>query len=205
MKIIYDIDIEFEDFTDADWADEITSRHFTDAYIFQLYENVINWFFKLQTCVALSSCETKYMIQTQTSKKTIWIFRLLKELNMNFDLSDISITIKIDNQRAIALTKDLKFHSRTKHIDVQWHFVREQVEKNMMQFEYCLINEMTANELTKTLNKIKFGRFVKMADLLGMWADLMLWYYDMSISSRGCVVIGLLSCILCAAFLSYWA
>ena len=87
---------------------------------------------------------------------------------MSFDLPGTPITIKADNQRAIALAKDPKFHSRTKHIDVQWHFVREQVEKGMMQFEYCPTNEMAADELTKTLNKIKFGRFVRMAGLLGM-------------------------------------
>ena len=112
MKITYGIGTGFEGFTDADWAGEITSRHSTGAYLFLLYGGAISWSSKLQTCVALSSCEAEYMAQTQASKEAIWISRLLKELDMGFDLPGTPVTIKADNQGAIALAKDPKFKPR---------------------------------------------------------------------------------------------
>ena len=65
------------------------------------------------------------MAQTQVAKKAIWLTRLLSELDVGLGLSKASILIKADNQGAIALAKDPYFHSRTKHIDIQWHFVRD--------------------------------------------------------------------------------
>ena len=113
----------------------------------------------------MSFCEIEYMTQIQANKKIIWISRLFKKLNMNYDLSSSSVIIKIDNQNAIALFKNSKFHFKIKHIDVQWHFVKKQIKKKTMQFEYCSINEMIVDDFIKSLNKIKFQKFVKMTEL----------------------------------------
>ena len=171
IKIIYDRDIEFEKFIDTNWTNELISRHFIDIYVFMFHENVINWFFKLQICVALSLYEIEYMIQTQNFKKIIWISRFFKKFDINFDLSNIFVIIKIDNQNAIALIKNFKFHFKTKHIDVQWHFVKKTMQNDLMQFEYCFINEMIVDEFIKILNKIKFEKFIKMIDLTSIWID----------------------------------
>ena len=165
LLITYEKNDDFDDYIDADHADDLSTRRSTDVYLFTLHESAIIWSSKLQTCVTLSSCEVEYMTQTQTSKKVIWIAQLLKKLNLSFDLSEQSVTIKADNQRTIALAENSKFHSRTKHIDVQWHFVREQMNKRAILFEYCSTNEMTADELTKSLDKIKFNRFVDQMSL----------------------------------------
>ena len=164
--VTYEFNVDFQEYIDADHANDITTRRSIDVYLFLLYKSAVNWSSKLQTCVALSFCEAEYMTQTQTCKKIIWISRLLKKLNMNYDLSDSSVIIKTDNQETIALFKNSKFHFRTKHIDVQWHFVKKQVKKKTMQFEYCSINEMIADGLIKSLNKIKFQKFVKMTELV---------------------------------------
>ena len=166
-----DLDITYEEendligYTDANWAEDTVTRKSTGAYLFTLYEDAFSWSSKLQTCVALSSCESEYMTQTQTSKKAIWISRLLKKLDLSYGLPAQPITVKANNQDAIALSADPKFHSRIKHIDVQWHFVREMVEKGKMRLEYCPTDEMAANGLTKPLNKIKFGRFIEQVEL----------------------------------------
>ena len=76
------------------------------------------------------------MAQTQAAKEVIWLHRLVDELAPCID-DDVNIatfiTINADNQGAIALSKDPKYYSRTKHIDVQWHFVREKVERGIVQ------------------------------------------------------------------------
>ena len=114
----------------------------------------------------MSFCEIEYITQIQTCKKAIWISRLFKELNINYDFSNISVIIKIDNQNAIALFKNFKFHFRTKSIDVQWHFVRKQMKKSIVQFEYCSINEMIVDDFIKSLNKFIFQKFVNMTELI---------------------------------------
>ena len=76
--------------------------------------------------MALSTCEAEYIGQTQATKEATWLRSLLGQLNESD--SDISATIiHCDNQGAVALAKNPEFHARTKHIDIQHHFVREKV------------------------------------------------------------------------------
>ncbi len=63
------------------------------------------------------------------------------------------MVIQCNNQGAISLIKNLVHHARTKHIDLQHHFVRERVENGEIQFEYCPTEHMVANVLTKALSK----------------------------------------------------
>jgi hypothetical protein len=66
------------------------------------------------------------------------------------------VTIRIDNTGAIALIKNPEFHQRTKHMDVRWHYMREQVETGNIQIEYVSTAEMAADGLTKALPGMKF-------------------------------------------------
>ena len=89
----------------------------------------------------------------------------MEELDLGYRLPTPPALIKADNQGAIALTKDPRFHTRTKYIDIQWHFVRDQVTVGAVSFEYIPTNEMAADGLTKPLNRANFDRFVM---LIGM-------------------------------------
>ena len=147
-------------YTDADWASDQETRRSLGAYVFLLYGGAVSWSSKRQQSIALSSCEAEYMAQTQATKEAIWLTRLLSELDIGFGLPTKPILIRADNQGAIALTKDPRFHSRTKHIDIQWHFVRDQVETGSVQFEWTPTNDMAADGLTKALSNDKFATFV---------------------------------------------
>ena len=70
------------------------------------------------------------------------------------------LTIKADNQGAIALAKDNKFHTQTKHIDLHYHFIREAVEQGKVKMEYIPMSENVADVFTKALAKPKFLEFV---------------------------------------------
>lgn len=100
------------------------------------------------------------MAQTQATKEAIWLTRLLTELDVGFGLPIKPVLIKADNQGAIALTKNPRFHSRTKHIDIQWHFVRDQVETGAVSFEWVATQEMAADGLTKALSNEKHKTFI---------------------------------------------
>lgn len=109
------------------------------------------------------------MAQTQASKEAIWLKRLIKELDLDGTLlaeqSNKPVIIKADNQGAIHLSKDPKFHTRTKHIDVQWHYVRDQVQSGAIDFVYCPTTDMAADGLTKPLDRIKFKAFIEQMGL----------------------------------------
>jgi CobQ-like glutamine amidotransferase family enzyme len=64
-----------------------------------------------------------------------------------------------DNQNAIALTKNPQFHARIKHIDIQTHFIREKVTEGFIDLAYVSIDQMIADDLTKSLVRDKFVQF----------------------------------------------
>ncbi len=91
------------------------------------------------------------MVNMHATKETIWITKLMMDLRYMEDKK--VMVIQCDNQGAISLTKNPTHHARTKHIDVQHHFVRKQVENVEVQFEYCPMKHMVADVLTKALSK----------------------------------------------------
>ena len=78
---------------------------------------------------------------------------------------DKSLTILCDNQGAIALAKDNKYHACTKHINLRYHFIREAVEDGKISVKYIPTGENVSNIFTKALPKPKFERFI---ELLGL-------------------------------------
>jgi hypothetical protein len=87
--------------------------------------------------------------------------RLLDKVRPELGLQAQATVIYCDNQEAITLAKNPQFHARTKHIDIQHHFVQEKVNKGLVQLKYININKQVANSLTKALDKARFKRFRK--------------------------------------------
>ena len=85
----------------------------------------ISWSLKKQHVVALSSTEAEYIMQTHVAKEVLWLCSFLWEL---CSAPDDPLILNCDNQGAITLTKDNKFHAHTKHIDVHYHFIHKVVE-----------------------------------------------------------------------------
>jgi len=89
--------------------------------------------------------------------------RLLKELRLKkFKI----ITIQINNQRAIVLTKNSKFYVCMKHIDIHHHFIREVEFYKFIYLDYILTNNITVNRLTKSLLTLKFIHFTNLMNLI---------------------------------------
>ena len=117
---------------------------------------------KKQGSVALSTTESEYMALLHALKEQIWILRFLKEIG--YDASNQNI-IYCDNQSAIALAHNPEHHARTKHIDIQYHFIRNCVENGTTRLEYCPTEDMVADGLTKALGP---ERQKKLARMMGM-------------------------------------
>ena len=135
-------------YTDSDWAADYDTRRSTTGYLFQLAGGAISWKSKRQPTVALSTTEAEYMAACEATRETINWRMFFGELG--FDTGNPTI-IKSDNQGSIALGKNPEHHSRSKHIDIRHHYVREQVILGTVKFQYVSTNEMTADILTKAL------------------------------------------------------
>lgn len=148
-------------YSDADWAGDVGTRRSTSGYVSSIGTGPISWSPKCQSTVSLSTCEAEYIGQTQATKETVWLRNLLAEL-ADMDEREIPTTVIYgDNQGAIALAKNPKFHGRSKHIDIQHHYVREKVNDGTVGLEYIETSKQIADGLTKPLSKVPFLRFRK--------------------------------------------
>jgi hypothetical protein len=143
-------------YCDSDWGGDEDSRKSTSGYAFMLAGGCISWCSKKQATVALSSTEAEYIAATQAAKEAIWLRTFLKELHI---VQKSATLIFSDSQGSNALIKNPVYHARTKHIDIQYHFVREHVLAGSLSFYYCATNDQVADILTKALPKGKFESF----------------------------------------------
>ena len=143
-------------FSDADWGGS-DDRKSIGGYTFLLNGSAISWNRKKQSTVVLSSTEAEYMTLTQAVKESIWLQVLLSDLGAGRHQEEVR-NINIDNQGALALARNPEFHARTKHIDIQYHFVREHSETGKIRLTYCPTTDMRADIFTKALPQPAFIR-----------------------------------------------
>ena len=129
------------------------------GFVFTLAGGAVSWSSKKQSSVALSSTESEYMALLHALKEQIWIKRLLNEMGYNIDDQNIIYT---DSQSAIALAQNPEHHARTKHIDIQYHFVRNCVEDGRLKLKYCSTEDMVADGLTKALAPERHWKLIRM-------------------------------------------
>ncbi|KAL3834104.1 hypothetical protein ACJIZ3_008840 [Penstemon smallii] len=145
-------DFTVRGYVDSDFAGDLDKSKSTTGYVFTLAGAAISWVSKLQSVVATSTTEAEYVAPTQASKEAIWLQMLLKELGHKQE----NIALFCDSQSALHLAKNPAFHSKTKHIRVQYHFVREKVEEGSVDFQKIHTEDNLADVLTKPLNRDKF-------------------------------------------------
>jgi hypothetical protein len=160
-------------YSDADWAGDLDSRRSTTGYIYSLsgdigLNNPISWNSQLQKSVALSSCEAEYMAMKEAIKEAIYLANIFNYINDQLDLGySYNIpTILVDNESAIKLGQNPEFHKKSKHIDIQYHYIREIIQQNKVKITYIATKRQLADLLTKNVNKILFEEFIKLANLV---------------------------------------
>jgi len=149
-------------YTDSDWAGDPIDRHSTAAFVFLCSETVVSWKSKKQSLIALSTTEAEYVAASEESKEAVWLRRILSEIHRTF-ISDEgsssttpSITLYIDNQAAIKLIKNPRFHERIKHIEIKRHYKRETYENGEILLQHTPTTENIADAMTKPLSSATF-------------------------------------------------
>jgi hypothetical protein len=149
-------------YSDSDLGGDVDERKSTAGVIFFLGEMVISWSSQKQKTVALSTCEAKYMAGAAGACQAVWLRRLLSDIAGENVQQPI---LKMDNQSAIALSKNPVLHDRSKHIDTKFHFIRECVEDGRISLEHVTTQEQLADILTKSLGR---ARFCELRDKIGV-------------------------------------
>ncbi|KAL0318556.1 UNVERIFIED_CONTAM: Retrovirus-related Pol polyprotein from transposon RE1 [Sesamum angustifolium] len=117
----------------SDWAGSVDDMKSTSGYTFSLGSGIFSWASKKQATVAQSSAEAEYIAAAATSNQAIWLRRILEDIG---EKQEEPTTIYCDNKSAIAITKNPVQHSRTKHIDIKYHSLREATTRGEIELKY---------------------------------------------------------------------
>lgn len=146
-------------YSDADWGGDLVTRRSTSGYVFQFGKSTISWSSRRQATVAKSSTEAEYVALSMATQEVVWLRRLFVDFGIIVDPATTITTIFEDNQGAIALSRNPKYHNRTKHIDVIFHFTRERVVSKEIDVCYCPTEHNVADIMTKGLAKVSYQKF----------------------------------------------
>ena len=132
-------------------------RKSTLGYVFIILGGAVTWKSKKQGVVALSSIEAEYVALSEATCEAIWLRSLYKELGL---AQKYPTQIWGDNEGAIVMAKDPKFHQRSKHIDIKWHAIRDMIREKSIMTESCQDYQQTTDIMTKALPCAKHKQHV---------------------------------------------
>ncbi|KAG6613799.1 Integrase catalytic core protein [Phytophthora cinnamomi] len=144
-------DIDFQGYSDADWAGDLSDRKSTSGYLFQVAGGPISWGSKKQSSVSLSTSEAEYIALSLAIQEGKWVHKLLCEILVAAGGVTPELKFFEDNQSCIKMTKNPVNHGRAKHIDIKYHHIRDEVKRGEVIVEYCETTTMLADIMTKGL------------------------------------------------------
>ena len=137
-------------FTNANWARSVDDRKSTSGGAFFLGKRLVSWTSKKQNCISQSTVGVKYVAVVVNCSNIVWFKKVMT--NMKIEIKDI-VVIFCDNTSAINISKNPVMHTKTKHIAIKYHFLRELVQDKEISLEYMDTKEPMANIFTKPFPK----------------------------------------------------
>ena len=149
-------------FTNSDLYGDTKDKKSTSRYLFKFGSTTFSQNSKKQSIFALSSCEAEYVVAFVGTCQTAQLENLLKQ---TYEVVKGPMNLEINNMSTISHAKHPIAHDRSKHKEIQFHFLRDQVNRAKLELVYCKTEEQATDILTKPLKK---ERFEKLRNMLRM-------------------------------------
>ncbi|XP_062075027.1 secreted RxLR effector protein 161-like [Humulus lupulus] len=147
-----DTNISLVGFSDSNWAGNLDYRKSTSGGCFYVGNNLVSWHNKKKNSISLSTAEAEYIAAGSCCIQLLWMKQMLRDYGLCLD----TLTIYCDNTSAINLSKNPVQNSRTKHIDIRYHFLRELVESKLIVLSHVASESQLADLFTKALSSQTF-------------------------------------------------
>ncbi|KAJ9549796.1 hypothetical protein OSB04_022339 [Centaurea solstitialis] len=140
-------------FSDADHGGCQLDRKSTSGHVQFLGDKLVSWGSKKQHCVSTSTAEAEYVVAASCCSQVLWMWTQLRDYGYNFN----HIPIYCDSKRAIAITCNPVQHTRTKHIDIRYHFIKDHVDRGTIELYFVNTEYQLADLFTKPLDEKRFN------------------------------------------------
>ena len=148
-------------YTDSNMVGDVDNRMSTSDYLMTFLGGVVSWQSRLQKCVALSTTEAEYIATTKSCKELLSMKRFIHDLGFKQQC----YVVYCDNQSAIHLSKNSTFHTRSKHIDLRYHWVIYALNDNLFELEKINTDHNGSDMLTKSLPREKLEVCCSIAEM----------------------------------------
>ncbi|KAM2666633.1 hypothetical protein EV2_018442 [Malus domestica] len=149
-------------YSDADYVDDPDDRRSTGGYCIYIGSNLVSWSSKKQGGVSRSSTEAEYRQLAYTAAAISWFRKLFRDLCLPLSCP----TVHCDNISTISLASNPVFHARTRHVEVDYHFVREKVVCNELRVLFLSTHDQIADIFTKGLSVTRFRYLISKLPVL---------------------------------------
>lgn len=139
-------------YSDSDWAGDCVERKSTSGGCQFLGRSLVSWSSKKQNCALLSSTEAEYVAVASCCAQLLWMRQTLKYYGVTCD----KVPLLCDNQSAIKISLNSVQHSKTKHIDIRHHFIREHIKLGDIEVHFIHTEEQLADIFTKPIDEARF-------------------------------------------------
>ncbi|TYK19609.1 Cysteine-rich RLK (receptor-like protein kinase) 8 [Cucumis melo var. makuwa] len=155
-----------EAYTDSDWAGSVIDRKSTSGYCTFVWGNLVTWRSKKQSVVARSSAEAEYRAMSLGICEEIWLQKVLSDLHQE---CETPLKLFCDNKAAISIANNPVQHDRTKHVEIDRHFIKERLDSGSICIPYIPSSQQIADVLTKGLLRPHFDLCVSKLGLIDIY------------------------------------
>ncbi|KAJ0609721.1 putative RNA-directed DNA polymerase [Helianthus annuus] len=156
-------------YVDSDWAKCLSTRKSVTGYCVYLGSSLVSWKSKKQSTVSRSTGEAEYRAMCSATCEIMWLLNLLREVGVNCGLP---VKLYCDSKAAISIAANPVFHEKTKHFEVDLHFLREKVGSGVIETVKVDSESQPADGFTKGLSIVQHKRFCEKLGLVNWFSYL---------------------------------